>query len=111
MRITRVCTAVLLCAVGVLPTQGAEVGSYDLEQLKAIARSTHPTLESVQATIEQAEAIRHNGQRLADPELHISFGRADSGPVSGSEESFELTQEIELSGFRKWRRQAVITSC
>lgn len=79
--------------------------SYTIEDLKAIARSVHPTLAAVEAGIEQAEGVLRQSRAYPNPVFAVAGGRGKprDGGDSRSESSFELVQPIELPGVRKWR--------
>jgi len=78
---------------------------YTIDELKALARSVHPTLEAVEAGIEQAAGALRQAHAYPNPSFAITGGRGRprDGGGSRSEASLELEQPIELPGVRKWR--------
>jgi len=99
---------VALGALAVLSTPVAAESpgsSYTIEELKAIARSVHPTLAAVEAGVEQAAGALRQARAYPNPGFALTGGRGTprDGGDSRSETSFELVQPIELPGVRKWR--------
>ncbi|HXV75419.1 MAG TPA: TolC family protein, partial [Candidatus Polarisedimenticolaceae bacterium] len=86
---------------------GGEPGTpaYTIEEIRAVARSVHPTLESVEAGVEAASESVHQARAYPNPALAAAFGRGrpSSGGDARNESSFGLLQPIELPGVRKWR--------
>ena len=82
-----------------------QVPSYTIEELKAIARSVHPTLESAEVGVAVAEGVFRQARAYPNPEFAVAGGRGRprDGGDSRSEYSFLLVQPIEVSGIRKWR--------
>lgn len=79
--------------------------SYTIDDLKSIARSTHPSLAAVDAGIEQAKGALRHSKAYPNPVFAVAGGRGKprGGGDSRSESSFELVQPIELPGVRNWR--------
>ena len=79
--------------------------TYAIDELKTIARSVHPSLEAVEAGIEQAAGTLRQAGAYPNPSLEVTGGRGrpKDGGDSRSETAFELVQPIELPGVRKWR--------
>jgi cobalt-zinc-cadmium efflux system outer membrane protein len=97
-----------LTAIALLspPAATASSGSsYTIEDLRALARSAHPTLAAVEAAIEEAEGLLRQARAYPNPDLALSGGRGEprDGGASRSESSLELAQPIEMPGVRKWR--------
>jgi cobalt-zinc-cadmium efflux system outer membrane protein len=82
--------------------------SYSLKELRAIARSAHPTLESAEAAVEAAAGMLQQAQAYPNPEIAVGVGRGRprDGGESRSESAIELVQPIELPGTRRWRTQS-----
>jgi len=79
--------------------------SHTIDELKVIARSVHPTLDSVEAGIEQARGVLRGARAYPNPDLALTGGRGRprDGGDSRSEWSLAWVQPIELPGVRKWR--------
>jgi len=107
MRVHYPATLALALAL-VTPAAAEERGpSYSLEQLRVIARSTHPTLAAAEAAAEASAGILKQSQAYPNPSIFVGFGRARPrvGGASSSEKRIELVQRIETPGIRKWRKQ------
>ena len=87
---------------------GQTPSSYSLEELRAIARSAHPTLASADAAFEAASAASRQARAYPNPEVILAYGRGRprDGGDSRSENTFGLLQPIEIGGIRKWRTRA-----
>jgi cobalt-zinc-cadmium efflux system outer membrane protein len=79
--------------------------SHTIDELKAIARAEHPSLEAVEAGIEQAAGELRRARAYPNPGFEIAGGRGEprDGGDARSESAFELVQPIERPGARKWR--------
>lgn len=101
------CLATLTMALVTLTPGVAEErgSSYSLEQLRAIARSVHPTLDAAEAAVEASSGILTQAQAYPNPELSLGYGRGRprDGGDSRSENQIQLVQPIEMAGVRKWR--------
>jgi len=82
--------------------------SYSLQELRAIARSAHPTLDSAEAALDAAAGPLRQARAYPNPEIVVGFGRGRprDGGESSSENAIQLLQPIELRGIRRWRTQA-----
>ena len=78
--------------------------SFSLKQLRTLARSVHPTLESAEAAVEAATGALRQARAYPNPELAVAFGRGRprDGGDSRSENSFVLMQPIERPGLRPY---------
>jgi len=83
------------------------VSSFGLEQLRAIARSAHPTLESAEAAVEVGAGMLRQARAYPNPEVRVGFGRGRprDGGASRSESTLEFSQQIEMPGLRRWRKR------
>ena len=79
--------------------------TYDMQDLRRIARSIHPTLASAEAAIDASDGYLRQARAWPNPSLEISFGRGHARDGSGArtESQFHLVQTIELAGIRRWR--------
>jgi cobalt-zinc-cadmium efflux system outer membrane protein len=108
----RTLAALAVAAAVATPAASEEHGpSYDLEQLRAIARSAHPTLESAEAAAEASAGLVRQSAAYPNPEVYVAFGRgrARGGGGSASENQIELVQPIEMPGIRRWRKRLAET--
>jgi cobalt-zinc-cadmium efflux system outer membrane protein len=82
--------------------------SYRLKELRAVARSAHPTLESAEAAVEAAVGALQQAQAYPNPEVSLGFGRGRprDGGDSRSEHTVALVQPIEMPGIRQWRARS-----
>ena len=82
--------------------------SYSLQELRAIARSSYPTLDSAAAAVEAAAGALRQARAYPNPEILVGFGRGRprDGGDSRSENTLLLVQPIELPGIRKWRARS-----
>ena len=82
--------------------------SYSLQELRAIARSAHPTLDSAEAALEAASGSLRQARAYPNPEIVVGVGRGRprDGGDSRSENTIALLQPIELPGIRRWRARA-----
>ena len=89
------------CAVAADPRSSV----YTIDELKAIARSVHPSLEAVEAGIDEAAGVLRQARAWPNPSLEVTGGRGRprDGGDARSEAALELAQPIELPGVRKWR--------
>lgn len=87
---------------------GTTDGSYSLIELRAIARSAHPSLESAEAALEAAEGALRQARAYPNPQLALGVGsgRPRDGGGSRTEYAFALVQPIEVRGIRRWRARA-----
>jgi len=82
--------------------------SYSLKELRAIARSAHPTLDSAEAAVHAAAGAVRQARAYPNPGLTLAVGRGrprDSGE-SRSENAIDVVQPIELPGVRRWRTRS-----
>lgn len=105
MRARCLVTLGMLAALSVPVAAETHTSSYTVEELRAMARSVHPTLQSVEAGVEAAAGARR--QAHAYPNLMFAAaggrGRPRDGGDARSEWSFGFIQPILLPGVRKWR--------
>jgi len=82
--------------------------SYSLKELQTMARSAHPALETAQAAIEAAAGSLRQTGAWANPEFSVGIGRGKprDGGESRSENTFELSQTIEMPGLRRWKTRS-----
>jgi cobalt-zinc-cadmium efflux system outer membrane protein len=106
MRLFSLCVAVLAGAALSSVARAGDPPRYDLDELRAIARSCHPSLESAQAVVQQAEAAGKQASLLADPEARFEYRRAEAGELTDSEYLVELAQVFTGPGLRKARARA-----
>ncbi len=87
---------------------GEPASSYTLSELRAIARSAHPTLESAEAAVSTAAGALRQAEAYPNPGLVVGYGRGRprDGGDSRSESAIELVQPIELPGIRRWRARS-----
>jgi cobalt-zinc-cadmium efflux system outer membrane protein len=81
---------------------------YSLEELRGIARSAHPTLESAEAALQAAAGASRQARAYPNPALLLGAGRGrprDGGDFR-SENGIALVQPIEVNGVRKWRARS-----
>jgi cobalt-zinc-cadmium efflux system outer membrane protein len=95
-----------IALVTISSVSGAERGSsYTLKELRTIARSVHPTLDSAQAAVDTSSGQLRQARAYPNPEIAIGFGRGrprDGGDWR-SENQIRLAQPIEFPGIRRWR--------
>jgi len=102
--VVSLCGALAIC----LPAVAAETAtSYSLNELRELARSAHPTLESAEAAVAAAAGSLREARAYPNPGLSVTSGRGRprDGGDSRSETAIELAQPIELPGARRWRRR------
>ena len=82
--------------------------SYSLNELRAVARSAHPTLESAEAGVEVATGLLQQAGAYPNPGIALGVGRGKprDGGDSRSESAIEFVQPIELPGLRRWRKRS-----
>jgi len=82
--------------------------SYSLQELRAIARSAHPTLDSAEAALEAASGSLRQARAYPNPVILVGVGRGRprDGGDSRSENRIDIVQPIELAGIRRWRARA-----
>jgi cobalt-zinc-cadmium efflux system outer membrane protein len=87
---------------------GETATSYSLKELRAVARSAHPTLESAEAAVQAAAGTLRQARAYPNPELTLAAGRGRprDGGDSRSENAIGLVQPIELPGIRRWRARS-----
>ena len=87
-------------AVFTVATAGETDTSYSLKELRAIARSAHPTLDSADAAVEAAVGGLDQAGAYPNPGLAVGIGRGRprDGQGSRSESTIELVQPIERPG-------------
>jgi cobalt-zinc-cadmium efflux system outer membrane protein len=87
---------------------GETESSYSLKELRAIARSAHPTLDSAEAAVEAAVERLREARAYPNPALAVGYGRGRprDGGDSRSENTLALVQPIELPGVRRWRARS-----
>lgn len=108
----RILAALAIAAAVVTPAAPEERGpSYDLEELRAVARSAHPTLEAAEAAAEASAGLVRQSAAYPNPEVYVAFGRGRARGASGSasENQIELLQPIEMPGIRRWRKRLAET--
>ena len=85
----------LLALATLVPVVAEERGpSYNLEQLKVMARSAHPTLDAASAAVESSAGMLRQSQAYPNPRIFLGFGRGRprDGGDSRSENRIELIQ-------------------
>jgi len=98
-----------LALAAFVPVAAAETEtSYTLKELRALARSAHPTLEAAQAAAQAAAGALQQARAYPNPALALAFGRGRprDGGDSRSENAIALVQPIELPGVRRWRAES-----
>ena len=107
------CLVTLMLALASLAPAAAEEreSSYSLQELRAIARSVHPTLASAEVAVEAAQGFLKQARAYPNPELAVAYGqgRPREGGESRSENQFLLVQPIEVGGIRKWRARSAVS--
>jgi cobalt-zinc-cadmium efflux system outer membrane protein len=105
MRARRLVTLGILAASWTAAAAETSTSSYTVEELQAVARSVHPSLESVEAGVEAATGALRQARAYPNPAFALAGGRGRprDGGDAGSETLLELSQPIELPGVRKWR--------
>lgn len=101
--------ALLAGTGGAAHAQPAEPPSYQLDQLLALARASHPVLGAAYARVDGAQAAVRSAAALRNPELELSTGRNRArmeGAAPGSTFSVSVTQPIERPALRQARVQA-----
>jgi cobalt-zinc-cadmium efflux system outer membrane protein len=81
---------------------------YTLKELRAIARSAHPTLDSAEAAAQAAAGALRQARAYPNPALAIAAGSGEprDGGDSRSENAISLVQPIEMPGIRRWRARS-----
>jgi len=87
---------------------GETTTSYSLNDLRRIARSAHPNLESAEAAVHAAAGALRQARAYPNPGLAVGAGRGEprDGGDSRSENGIVLVQPIEVNGIRKWRARS-----
>jgi cobalt-zinc-cadmium efflux system outer membrane protein len=103
------CLVIIGMALATLtPAVAEERGSsYSLEELRAIARSFHPTLDAAEAAVEASSGILRQSQAYPNPGIFLGIGRGRprDGGDSRSENQILLVQPVEMPGIRRWRKR------
>ena len=87
---------------------GETTSSYSLEELRAVARTAHPTLDSAEAAVQAAAGVVRQARAYPNPGIALAAGRGrprDGGDFR-SENAIVLVQPIEVGGIRKWRARS-----
>jgi cobalt-zinc-cadmium efflux system outer membrane protein len=97
-----------MALVTLAPAAADERGSsYSLEQLRVLARSVHPTLDSANAAVEASAGVLRQAKAYPNPVFLMAIGQGSprDGGDSRSENQFLLSQPIETIGIRRWRKR------
>ncbi len=95
----------IIAALWTFAAAETRTSSYTIEELKAVARTFHPTLDSVEAGVEAATGALRQARAYPNPAIAVAGGRGRprDGGEARSETSLEFVQPMELPGVRKWR--------
>jgi len=69
--------------------------SYSLEQLRAIARSVHPTLELAAAAVEASAEASRQARAYPNPEIVMGFGRGRPRDGGDSRSEYAIAAEVD----------------
>lgn len=108
MHARRLLSLGLVLAVFTVATPGKTATSYSLKEIRAIARSAHPTLDSADAAVQAAVGELQQARAYPNPGIAVGFGRGRprDGGGSRSESTIALVQPIERPGTRRWRSRS-----